>query len=151
MVRGLRAPKGGVTVGGVHYKGGRYLPTRPGVSVYWNGDLIVKGTQIAMARRMTAAMNYLKGKIQKNINKKVVRRGGEVQRSQRGEYPRRESGDLRRGISVLVTKVGGNVYGYAAAAAPYGEILEKELERPFASRTFREELPELRAIMGKPL
>lgn len=147
MPRGLRAPAGGVTVAGKTYGGGQYLPTGPEVSVWWNGVPLKRGLETETEIRVGLAMRHLRKKIRKNISRK----GGRGDHSKKGEFPKMISGDLRKGIRTFTTKTGSIVYGYATYSEEYGQVLETSLERPFISRTFEEELPKMKAIMGAPM
>lgn len=107
----------------------------------------------ALRNRMEGTISFLKNKTISNISVPVVRVGGVVERSSRGEFPRADTLQLK---STLITEVKvvspGIVDGFLGSPMDYSLILEQRLDRRFLSRTLFEELKNVKkSLVGKEI
>ena len=114
------------------------------------------------AQRVRTACVYLQAKVKRNISVPVTYsegpRGGRIaHRSKPGEYPRRETGDLKRAIKIKTNvisalQVNGMVY-VDLDIAPYGKPLEesKYLNRFYLLRTYYECFHIIQKMMTGPI
>ena len=147
----------GLTYGGMGARGavGRGMER-------WFINELKADVHATMAQRVRTACVYLQSKVRQNISVPVTYstgpRGGKiVNRSKPGEYPRRETGDLKKAISIS-TKVYSPVQitGYVTVdlkIAPYGKPLEesKWLNRFYLLRTYYENFGVIQKMMTGPM
>jgi len=149
----VQAPKGGVKVGGKFYKGGRFLPgAKGGSQVFWNGRPMMRAFNDIMFERCLKTARFLRGRVRRNIGKRVVRTGFRVKRSKPGEFPRRDTGELWKTLDALAIRQGKDrVIGTVSSPLGYARILEGPLNRSFLARTFNQSRASVRKRMSAPI
>lgn len=104
-----------------------------------------------MSKRVDKSTRFLQYRIKQNISRPVVRTAEGVQRSVPGEFPRKDSGDLRASVRVRFTKQGRKVVeGEVFTDMEYASPLETRMNRSFMERTMRESAPILKRMLLKP-
>ena len=127
------------------------------VRLQWFINEVSNKVAMSLRQRMSIAVELLKSKTKKNINRPVKKttgpRGGlrVTDRSKPGEFPKLETGQLRRTLIGRVIKRGGTVEGIIGTPLDYGVILETKLDRSFLVRTLNEERGKVKLILTGPI
>lgn len=113
----------------------------------WNGDELFKKVKEEEGRRLERAAIHLKNEIKKNISDSPPA-------SKPGEFPHRDSGELRRSMAHEVNKDKG--VAFVGTNKTYGRDLElgtKDMEaRPFLRPTLASERKAIKQILvGKKI
>ena len=126
----------------------------------WYAENVLNKVKLGMKERLQIAAAFVHKKTVVNISKPVVvatsKKGIRrvVERSKPGEYPRAETGQLRKTLSHGVTKDNnGEWVGYVSTPLIYGAILEmwEPLNRTYMRRTLNEERETVKKILSGPL
>ena len=130
------------------------------ISIDWEGAKVVTHIQNGMTARTRWVAQYLVKKVEKNISVPVVKVGAirdargrfrrrkvdPNSRSKPGEFPRRDTGRLRKDI---FWKMVGPDEAQIGTTLDYGLILELYRDRSFLRRTMDEERNVVRRVMLK--
>ena len=124
--------------------------------IEWNGEKVKHLLEKELRKRVINAAFYWVGEAKKNLSvagKEVSKKGtgATIATSNPGEYPRKQSGHLRRNVThemhdlVPLARVGTNV--------KYGRILEEDMNRPWMTMTNATTASAIKAIIetGTPL
>lgn len=134
----------------------------------WNTVKTVTDVMQKVRLPVTKAIDHLREKIRENISIDVglgdpivleKDRLGRARKTQRvvterskpGEFPRRDTGKLWRGIEgEVVEQSGNNFVGYVGVhgSVDYAYKLEYYMNRSFIRRTLEDEMPEIQRILG---
>ncbi len=117
----------------------------------WHDKAVTKKVNKHMRRQTIAAAKHLQKSIVRNINVPVVHSGSQVIRSMPGEYPRKESGALRKSIKINTVTNKSGTTSRVGTDSPYASILEFDLDRSFIRRTAAEERKTVERIMSKKM
>ncbi len=119
------------------------------VQLKWLGKKFERNVVLTLEERTVITTRMYADKVRENISVPVLDTGTEVIRSKPGEYPRLESGDLRRSIKQRVVKRRGQIWGEVWTELDYGLVLEysKRLDRSFIERTWEEIWPKMEKIL----
>jgi len=128
------------------------------LKVKWNGKAIEKLASRTMKERVKYATKHLRAAVRANISVSVKKttgpRGGiRKERSKPGEYPRRDTGALKKDIFGEVYQTSKGVWdGFVGSTLDYAFYLEMEniLDRSFLRRSLREELSTIKDILTEP-
>lgn len=129
--------------------------SRSNVVLTWKPENVTRVVDADMHRKMKLAVELLKSKISRNINKSVGKAivNGRVritERSKPGEFPRKETGTLQRSLITHVDKRRDSLEGFVGTPLIYG-IVHEVTGRSFLVRTLNEERVMLRRILTKPI
>jgi hypothetical protein len=120
-------------------------------------DDVSKRIDLTIRQRVTIAVNYLQGKIVKNISVPVTKvvigkRVRVTERSKPGEFPRADTTQLMKTVFCGVTEDGpGAIMGYVGTPLSYGLELETTKDRRFLTRTLDEERETVVKILTGPV
>lgn len=125
----------------------------------WYVDNVLSKVRMGMKERLHTAAAFVHKKCVANISKPVVvsktKTGKRIvtERSKPGEFPRAETGHLRRTLSYGVLKKDNEWVGYVSTPVIYGAILElwEPLNRTYMRRTLYEERESVKKILSGPL
>ena len=133
----------------------------PNVRIEWYGKQTERAINQAVRERVTTATQYLRSKVRSNISVPVKKtkgpRGGiRKERSKPGEFPRRDTGALKKNVFGIVQKNGRGIWdGYVGNTVDvgYSYYLEMKdiLDRSYLERTLNEELQAIRLILIEPM
>jgi hypothetical protein len=118
---------------------------------------VSKRIDLTLRQRVTIAVNYLQGKIVKNISVPVTKvvigkRVRVTERSKPGEFPRADTTQLMKTVFCGVTEDGpGAIMGYVGTPLSYGLELETTKDRRFLTRTLDEERETVVKILTGPV
>ena len=120
----------------------------------WFGNIVQNSLRQQMLLKLKRSGDHVLAKTRENISTDVVRlAGGVVVRSKVGEYPRRDTKRLYQTLNVKMNAAALEV----RVESPMDYALKLEAQgtkggdRPFLTRTLREELPVVQAIMDRPI
>jgi len=120
--------------------------------VDWNGEEVLGVVYKDLQDKMGRAVKMIRTRTVKNITKRVVLRpvtGREI-RSKPGMFPYFDTGALAHSIRGLVREYQrGSWEGYVYTTVEYALYLERDLDRSFLLRTFKENEQNLRRLFGK--
>lgn len=118
--------------------------------VKWFGAQVTRSLRQQTVLKLRAATKHVRDRTAENISVDVERLpDGRVIRSKPGEFPRR---DTRKLFTTLQTFVDSKLLeGRVESPMAYALPLEQDMDRQFLTRTLREELPTVQAIMTAPI
>lgn len=108
------------------------------VRMVWKGPQVEAAIRRVMINRTVEATSMLTLFVVTSISVPVVAGSVMFTRSKPGEYPRKDTGNLRHSIKMDVSEHGLAIVGKVSTDVPYGWYLEKSLRREFLSRALKE-------------
>lgn len=131
---------------------------RRATRIEWFIKEVSETIEMTMKQRVTTATDLVKNKVIKNISTPVVKGRGPVsgrvvvlERSDPGEFPRADTTRLMKSIFSVVEDTMSGPLGHVATDLDYGFILETQMDRPFLTRTLREEKSKVTRILTGPI
>lgn len=109
--------------------------------------------QYVIERRMRSSIRLLKSRVQRNISVPVQYTGSGVIRSKPGEYPRKDTGLLRRTVATKIEfqHYGSVIHGHVGVTQDYGLELELNMDRKLLEATLIDEWPLIRSHLLAPI
>lgn len=132
------------------------MPTpRTKVRIDWAGPRVQASMRRGMKTRLALIGSMLGSQVKVNLSVPVLKRKSAktgklvvVQRSKPGEFPRLDTGALRRGIFYEMLSDSEVII---ASDRWYSLPLEQQMERQFLTRSLRENLSHIERILGAPI
>ncbi len=123
------------------------------VTVNWFGAKVAASVSRGMTARLAVAGSLLRDEIKVRISLPVVKvKGRVVLRSKPGEFPRLETGHLRRSIFSIMEDDHTVAVGSPLDYALYLELGTSRMEpRPYLARTLLDKQSDLERILLAPL